>query len=221
MKGNDYVKGNIRKAWQLLPRPWQHWQYNEFTKSEQFKNLFYHDSLLNELEDLYRELGTVKSNLYPAKEEKCDKDIFDDRTSKFIQSWEKSKISTSNLLNHFKEFQDSNEGNENFRYWNVFLREMYPALRDFELSVRKGDWYLFVSAVLEDVFPLYFSPLGELTTVNGPQSYTKMCWTCNESSQICIEILQMVVLSAIWQNGQQVESNSIRQWKIATISLPK
>ena len=154
MKGTDYVKG--KEGMTIIAEAMTALQYTEFKKSEQFKILFHHDSLETDLESLHQELRTAKSNLYSTKEDMGDKDIADNRSSMFIQSWEKSKITTSTLMKHFKEFQDSNEGNENFSYWNIFLHQMYPALRDFELSVRKGDWHLFMSAVRRCI-PIFFA----------------------------------------------------------------
>ena len=51
------------------------------------------------------------------------------------------------LKEAFCKFVSSQESNDNYRYWNVFIYEIYSTFRDFELSVRKGDWKLFTNAV--------------------------------------------------------------------------
>ena len=40
--------------------------------------------------------------------------------------------------------------------WNIFLQYLYPTLCDFELSVRKGDWDLFIAAVRR-CLPIFFA----------------------------------------------------------------
>ena len=58
------------------------------------------------------------------------------------------------LKEAFCKFVSSQESNDNYRYWNVFNNEIYSTSRNFELSVRKGDWKLFTNAVSKslDIF---------------------------------------------------------------------
>ena len=65
----------------------------------------------------------------------------------FESCWESYKVSLDRLHKAFLEFKGSNHGNENFLYWELFLRDMFPCARDFEVSVRTGNWELFLSAV--------------------------------------------------------------------------
>ena len=65
----------------------------------------------------------------------------------FESCWESYKVSLDRLHKAFLEFKGSNHGNENFLYWELFLKDMFPCARDFEVSVRTGNWELFLSAV--------------------------------------------------------------------------
>ena len=74
----------------------------------------------------------------------------------FSSSWESYKSALSKLKHNFQEFQLSNCGNENFMFWNVYLLEIFPILRDFELPVRKGDFNLYLAAIRRSL-PLFFA----------------------------------------------------------------
>ena len=65
----------------------------------------------------------------------------------FQNCWESYKVSLDRLQTSFLQFKGSNHGNENFLYWEIFQRDIFPCARDFEVSVRTGNWELFLSAV--------------------------------------------------------------------------
>ena len=54
-------------------------------------------------------------------------------SDRFVEAWESSKSSLSSMKQHFGEYQRFNQSNENFLYWNIFLRDIFPILRNFEL----------------------------------------------------------------------------------------
>ena len=45
------------------------------------------------------------------------------------------------------KFVESSKESEQFKYWSIFLAELYPALCDFTLSYRNAGWLLHLSAV--------------------------------------------------------------------------
>ena len=71
--------------------------------------------------------------------------------ARFVEVWESSKSSISRLQQLFQEYQNTNESNTHFVYWNIFLHNIFPTLRDFELAVREGDWDLFLDAILRSL----------------------------------------------------------------------
>lgn len=139
MKGGDYVQAKdgmsiISEAIAIL-------QYEEFLQSASFIE----DESIVENQNLTLEnLQDVKRMLY-----------YSNNADDFADVWERSKVSGTKLKEAYQAFLSSCESNENFRYWNQFQRELYPILRDFELSVRNGDWKLFVSAIERSLHPFF------------------------------------------------------------------
>ena len=57
----------------------------------------------------------------------------------------------------FEDFViDNNFTNDNFRYWSIFLDNLFPILTDLTQSFRQGDWNKHLSAVRRAI-PLFFA----------------------------------------------------------------
>ena len=130
LKGGDYVKakegmGIIAEAITLL-------QYRSFLKSEYFA-LNKHELGLDEIQF---DMNEVFVKLFDASD-----------VDTFQGAWELTTVSLMKLRTAFKTYQKSQEGSQNFEYWNIFLNFMYPCVRDFETSVRTGKFDLYLSAV--------------------------------------------------------------------------
>ena len=61
---------------------------------------------------------------------------------------------TRESFNKFVE--ESSKESEQFKYWSIFLDELYPVLCDLTVSHRNGDWLLHLSAV-ERAIKLFFA----------------------------------------------------------------
>ena len=72
-------------------------------------------------------------------------------------TFENAISSLHDFMNDFNEFKKlGSELNYPFRYWNFSLDDIYPILRNLTLSLREGDWFLYVAA-LKDTLPLFFA----------------------------------------------------------------
>lgn len=130
LQGSDYVKAKnglniIAEAITIL-------QLKAFFKSEDFEQK---KDILG-LDELKYDMDKVLAMLYESTED-----------DEFQCLWESTTISLRSLHSAFKEFRQSQNADENFAYWNLFLDYLYPCFRDFESSVRSGNWKLFLSSV--------------------------------------------------------------------------
>ena len=131
LKGGDYMKA--KDGINMIAESILRLQYEYFLESDEF-------ILCKEEIDLdgieFDIVQQVLTKVY---------DISDGND--FESCSESYKVSLDRLHKAFLEFKGSNHGNENFLYWELFLRDMFPCARDFEVSVRTGNWELFLSAV--------------------------------------------------------------------------
>ena len=137
MKGGDYVQS--REGMNIISEAITILQYEAFLKSDVFLEEKCDEAQIETLDSL-RE---VKRMLYRRQD------------SGFVEAWELSKIPADRINMAFKKFLLSSEHNESFFYRNRYQQDLHPILRDFELSVRKGDWALFVSAVRRSLNPFF------------------------------------------------------------------
>ena len=62
--------------------------------------------------------------------------------------WVKCKSHMGLFQDAYSKFKDDKgKESENFRYWTIFLDDLYPILRDLTQSHREGNWELHLSAV--------------------------------------------------------------------------
>ena len=76
----------------------------------------------------------------------------DEKDSALLQSRE-WVTRTRESFNKFVE--ESSKESEQFKYWSIFLDELYPVLCDLTVSHGNGDWLLHLSAV-ERTIKLFF-----------------------------------------------------------------
>ena len=131
LKGGDYMKA--KDGINMIAESILRLQYEAFLESDEF-------ILCKEEIDLdgieFDIVQQVLTNVYDNSD-----------GNDFESCWESYKVSLDRLHKAFLEFKGSNHGNENFLYWELFMKDMFPCARDFEVSVRTGNWELFLSAV--------------------------------------------------------------------------
>ena len=131
LKGGDYMKA--KDGINMIAESILRLQYEAFLESDEF-------ILCKEEIDLDGiEFDIVQQVLTKVYDNSGGND--------FESCWESYKVSLDRLHKAFLEFKGSNHGNENFLYWELFLKDMFHCARDFEVSVRTGNWELFLSAV--------------------------------------------------------------------------
>ena len=131
LQGGDYVKA--KEGMNIIAETITLLQYKAFMESDSYQLRKHHDLTLEEVQ---YDMNSVFTNLY----ESSDVDTFQN-------AWEMATLSVQQLRSAFKSFKQSNNGNQNFEFWDIFLDFMYPCIRDFESSVRCGKWELFLSAI--------------------------------------------------------------------------
>ena len=132
MTGGHYCKG--KEAMSLVSEVMTVLMFEEFQTDQ--------DSTHCELE---KQIETMETKMQQA---------LDVDHTEFREIWEESKLLHADLKKSFTEWKETS-GNENVRYWSLFLDELYPILRDLTHSIRQGDWHLFISAVRR-CMPLFF-----------------------------------------------------------------
>lgn len=151
MKGGDYIYG--KDGMSVIAETMTRLQFETFKESEDYNVC---NMSINH-EDIQRCMAALSDQSY-------GNTTMEDY-EQFIQLWETSKLSLINLKERFYEFCINNNcGNENFVYWNLFIHQIFPILRDHELSVRKGDWDLYVDSIQRSL-PLFF--------VTGRSNYSR------------------------------------------------
>ena len=120
-KGGDYIKA--KDGMNLIAEAILRLQYEAFLESDEF-------ILCKE------EIEQISNKVYETSDE-----------NDIQNRWESYKVLLDRLQTSFLKFKGSNHGNENFLYWEIFQRDMFPCARDFEVSFRTGNWELFLSAV--------------------------------------------------------------------------
>ena len=131
LKGGDYMKA--KDGINIIAESILRLQYEAFLESDEF-------ILCKEEIDLDGiEFDIVQQVLTKVYDNSDGND--------FESCWESYKVSLDRLHKAFLEFKGSNHENENFLYWELFLKDMFPCARDLEVSVRTGNWELFLSAV--------------------------------------------------------------------------
>ena len=133
LQGGDYVKAKdglniIAEAILML-------QYEEYLKSDDY--LLKKDSL---------DLDSIEFDV-----DQCIS-YFSNHEEDSTNNWELLKTGLQDVKRSFEAFKESQRGNKNFEYWDMFLNFMFPCLRDFEVAVRTGNWDLFLSAVERSLF---------------------------------------------------------------------
>ena len=137
MKGLDYVQGKDGMA--IIAELMTRLQYEGFQGDE----LFLPRKCFINMDEIKHDFDNVASYTYTTSS----------NDARFVEVRESSKSCASPLQKLFQEYQNTTE---NFVYWNIFLHNLFPTLRNFELSVRKGDWDLFLDAVLHSL-PIFFA----------------------------------------------------------------
>ena len=195
MKGGDYVQG--KDGMGIIAEVMTMLQYEVFEKSETF-NL--HQSFIN-MDEIEHDISVVASYSYNIST----------KDTRFVGAWESSKLSVSSLKQLFDEYKISNQSNENFRYWDIFLRDMYPTLRDFELSVRKGDWGLFLDAVQRSL-PIFFAT-GRSNYSRWAPIFYQDCLDLHRQFPDIYRHFKRVILCVILQNVAPVALDLTKHWK--------
>ena len=89
----------------------------------------------------------------------CLQNLFQNRQinqSEIEMKWNECQLLSCTLEKDFNNFvRKGIEHNIEFAFWNKFLTELYPNLRDLTRSHRVGGWLLHLSA-LERALPLFF-----------------------------------------------------------------
>ena len=141
MRGGDYIKS--KEGLTIIAEGMLMLQHEEFTQTDQFIGI------KQELQDEHNfdnNLTELLGTLFPETSEE----------SNFSSAWNENKGLIANLKDRFDEFCTLLEGaSKNFCYWNIFFKGISPIMSNFELSVRRGDWGLFLNSV-KRCLPLFF-----------------------------------------------------------------
>lgn len=70
--------------------------------------------------------------------------------------WNKCERKSKEIFVAFQQYKDNGFNNSQFRYWNTFLQDIVPVLRDLTRSHREGNWELHLPAV-RHALPLCFA----------------------------------------------------------------
>ena len=82
--------------------------------------------------------------------------IYQDQNS-VLEAWNRCSGEISKFQEKFNEFRKHGcEKSESFLYWDKFINELAPVLRDLTISFREGDWNLHLSSVYWAI-PLCFA----------------------------------------------------------------
>ena len=106
MKGGEYEKE--KDGMNIIAEAMTKLQFEAFKTTEEYKQL--QESL-----DIDQDVIQVMNNLYQSS---------DDHGKEFGQALAQAKVSLHELQTAFEYFQISAECNENFLYWNIFLKEI-------------------------------------------------------------------------------------------------
>ena len=131
MNGGDYVKN--KDGFALIAEVMNSIMFKQFLVEEPATNL--------QLSDMLYDVSRFVANL----------DSYDE----FKIGWEHCKTFQKHILDAYEVWKSSS-GNENVQYWAYFIDQVYPIQRDFNHSVRTGDWNLFVSSVYHSL-DLFFA----------------------------------------------------------------
>ena len=126
MNGGHYVRG--KRGMGLISKALHRLQLMEFIKvtdCSQFQGLLEN---IAELQTLF------------------EKEMLHQR--KIQRKWRECKEKMSNFMEIFDKYKEEGKlKSEQFQYWNKFLDEIIPILRDLTRSHREGNWKLHLSAV--------------------------------------------------------------------------
>ena len=171
IKGGDYIKS--KEGLTIIAEAMIMLQYEEFTQTGEFIGI------KQELQDEHNFGNNLKELLETLFSEIAEE-------SNFSSAWNKNKGLFANLKDRFDEFCTLSEGaNKNFCYWNIFLKDIFPIMSNFELSVRRGDWGLFFNSV-KRCLPLFFG--------TGRTHYSRWAPIFYEDCLQYINILKMEIL---------------------------
>ena len=135
MDGGHYVRG--KRGISLISAALEHLQLSAFMESvdgEKYKELF---KQIGELQKLYQSTHLDHQSIR--------------------DSWVKHQANLSELNADFNAFKRNGyKSSQQFEYWNTFLNEIAPVIRDLTRSHREADWKLHMSAVRR-ALPLYFT----------------------------------------------------------------
>ena len=135
MSGGNYIRG--KRGMALITEALERLQLSKFLETI---NQSHFEQLFNEISELQTIFQTPDLNLQVAK-----------------LKWEKCENEMNDFSVAFQEFKErgSNDSAQ-FCYWNTFLQDVAPILRDLTRSHREGDWELHLSAVRR-ALPLCFA----------------------------------------------------------------
>ena len=94
---------------------------------------------------------------------------------KFRECWEQCKTFSGDFYTSFLDYKklNSEQNSDNFLFWDLFLHELYPILRDMTHSFRTGNWTLHISAVRR-ALPLFFA-FGRTNYSRWVSLYFEVC----------------------------------------------